>query len=580
MSTQIEDKAKDDTPVPVEETNNVPTVDEYGDLDTNEPSVETRVFDEVLMASEIAELDEGEIPVYNKERMSRLLDYLLCQPEITQVLRPHTNVAIIEAVFEGMSTLGKMPDNSIIASNHTVGELTELNKRLWRTITASQFQRVKLRRAELEELYERIPDTNTLITKEEAVLSQYLISSMALIQPEPLDDILREGSWTNVYRTNDRRIGPSIISKHRDPIKNIRSKLNLLSESAFPLLSSGLVLKVASPGAIDETLLNDNLVASKIDTSLASYGHSLESTAVYNNEILVEHAFRQIEETNLGDISRDAFEEQLSILDLESLYMGLAIASYPNGFDVIRQCTSATCGEVQTIRVNPRRMVIYRDDRLSERHVRHLSKNLAPSDASELETYRDTLNVDIAKYLKVEEGIFIKFQTPSFAEYKRVSRAWLDHLTDRSMELLKGSQDETYRRKYVEQALAKSALMMYSHWIEGIYVQDENGDYQPSLTRLRKTRGVTSDSISKADREVDDFLSDISMEPTLHKLILEGVVDYIKRSTLTVHAMPRSLCSKCNSAHTVEGEDIGEEMISFNVAELFFTLLHQRTIKR
>lgn len=558
METQEEDTSASESPTPVR---NDAEIDE--------------------LEQDLKHLDNLELGLFNKEKMERLLNYLLEQDSYEGEFNPTVAAEIADEIIDRMTSVEDLPENAVVAPNHTASELDELSRRLWRIILASQYKRRTMSRRELKEAgYIVLEDQRVVITTEENHLLSYLSSSMALLDHSPKRESMKSGQWTNTLTYNDKRIGAAVVGKHRDPVKQVMSKLNLLSESVIPLPHSGMVLKLASPGSLDRALLNDNLTASKIEHALLTHSHGMDITSIYTNEILVEYAYRQIVDSNVGNLSRETFEDNLTILDLDVLYQGLAIATYPTGFDLHRQCINRECQNVDKMKINPRRSIIFRKDRLSDRQQQMLTRGFTKADVSNLVDYRESLNPDVSKFYDLGDDIYIKLQIPSFSEYRRISNTWLTYLGDKSMELMSGSQDENARQRYISQALAKSGVMMYAHWVEGIYSRDDNGDYTPVLTRIAKAKGVTSQAISVADDNIGEFLSNLIINTEAHNKLLEGIQKFIRESALVVIALPKTPCTKCGSPHTPEGEETADELITYNVGELFFTLLHQGIAER
>lgn len=560
-----------DTPVD-ETTSTVDATPPIVDMDSDYTEEELKTLE-----SDLKRLDNGELNIRDRDNMSKLLKYILTLPPYTGEFNPHTAVTIADEVIEGMSTLESIPENGVIISNHTVAEITELNRRLWRVILASQFKRIRLSRNEIETDYVQLNDPRALLSLAEYELLNYLSSSLALLQASPTKDCLTEGDWTNSISYNDKRIGIGLVTAHKDPIKRIKSKLNLINESATHMAHSGMVIKISSPSGLDAALLNDNIMSAKINNSYDSQGNALGSTSVYTNEILVEQIYRSLEDTNLGDITKETFEENLSLLDVEQISAGLAVSMFATGFTIHRRCGSMECDEVRSILINPRRTIFHRKDKLTESQLRHLSRGFAKVDISTIVEYRESLMSDVSKYVHIEEDVYLRLRVPMFSDYKRISHGWLDYITNKSLELVSGSSDEQARKAFVYDTFNKSTLMMYSPWIEGVYVKSDSGDYIPHLQRLKRGKGVTDEAISDADLQLDEFVADFRTNPDLQSKLLKSLTDFIQASTVTVHALPKTKCTKCGSDHVPEGEFMEAECISYSPSELFFTLLHLKT---
>ena len=564
-----------------EEQSNVeestPVKEEVVETETEEQSEGYSEEELKDIKEDLDKLDDGTLNTRNRTKMTRLLKYIVEQPPYTGTFNPHTTVMIVDEVFEGMEKMDKIPAGGVIISNHTEDEIKEFNKRLWRLILSSQFQRTKLSRDELDVDYVQLNEPRAILTHSEYDLLNYLASSLALLQGSPTKDCLLSGSWANSLDFEGKKIGLALVTSHKDPIKRIRSKLNLINESAGTLTHSGMVIKLSSPSGLDAALLNDNIMSAKINSSFDTQGNALGSTSVYTNEILVEQAFRSIEETNLGDITKEIFEDNLSILDVEQLAATLAVSMFPTGYTIYRRCGSLNCSGTRSILINPRRTILHRKDRLTENQLRHLTRGFAKVDISTVEDYRNKLCPDLSKFLNIEEDIYLKLRVPMFSDYKRISRGWLDYISNKSLELVSGSSDEQARKAFLYDTFSKSTLMLYSSWIEGVYVKSEEGDFIPHLTRIKKAKGVTEDTIYDADIQLDEFIADFRGNPELQNRILDTIVNFIKESTLTVHVLPKTKCEECGTLHLPEGEEIESECISYSPSELFFTLLHLKT---
>lgn len=545
----------------------------------DEVTVEQTYTEEEIkeLENDINKLDNGQLNIRNREKMGKLLKYILDQDPYSGALKPHTGVTISEEIFEGMEALENIPENGIIISNHTEAEITELNKRLWRLIMVSQFKRNRLSESELDADYVQLREPKAILTKTEFDLFNYLSSSLALLQDSPVKNSINSGEWNNVLAHNEKRIGLALVTAHKDPIKRIRSKLNLINEGVATLVHSGMLIKLSSPSGLDAALLNDNIMAAKINASIDSQGNVLGSTSVYTNEILVEQAYRSLVDSNLGDITKDTFEDNLSILDVEQLAAALAVSTHPTGFNINRRCGTLDCTTISSKLINPRRTILHRVDRLSEHQLAHLTRGFSKVDISIVEEYRASLSPEISKYVCVDEDVYIKLRVPMFSDYKRISKGWLDFISNKSLELISGTSDEQARRAFLYDSFAKSTLMIYSPWVEGVYVKTDTGEFIPHLTRLRKTKGVTEDLIYDADIQLDGFIADFRTNPELQTKLLDKITDFIKDSALTVHVLPKTKCPSCGEDHLPEGEEIESECISYSPSELFFTLLHLKT---
>lgn len=530
---------------------------------SDEEKIEQDVIDEV----------EDEIPTTDEETMPEVKGF-------TPLWNPLGNVSIVTEILETRETAHK---GAVGIPNESAEELNSLLEILSEQIGRAQFKRRELTAEEINRDYTVIEKAKLIITHQEAEVYEMLSNSLSMLSNSPTVDSLKHGTWTNLLVHGDRNSATSNITKHKDPVRDIQARLGLRNEIRSTLYHSGLQVEVVSPGALDDSFLLDRLADARADNSRETYGYSLESTDVYTNEILIDFFFDHLVNTNLGSISKSVFEENLSVLDIDTCIMNMAASIYRNGFEVFRQCnstkaTGAPCGELSSYLMNIRRMTIPQDSCFSDKQKVLLTRTKSKIDISALTEYRESLRPELSRYVEIGEDLYIKLRVPSYADYKRISKAWMEKVLDTARKLLTyGTDGSSPRQRYIAASHDRARVMMLAHWVEAICSKDEAGEYQTLLTRVIDKSTASIEDIREADSKVDEVLENLSNNAEAQELAVEGINNFITRFNCVLHVLPKSKCPKCGEPHPVEGKTVDPDLIVIDPTQLFFTALLLRT---
>lgn len=495
---------------------------------------------------------------------------------------PVTNVTLVTEILD---KLDKVSDGAVVFSNHNLADLIKMRDSIWMQVSELQQQRRALPKAELDNNYLIIDGYNFIITQQESTALEVINNSMDNLLQSPQVQSMEEGQWTNLPTHGDKPCAITLLGNHKDPVRRIQSRLGIRNEASSFLVHSGLHVEFESSSALDTSLLLDKIVEERSDASRESLGYSLETTDVHQNSAIMNFAYDSLINTNLGEISKDAFEEMVSVFDLDNIKIALASTIYRDGFEIFRSCISdklgdkEPCGHRDSYLIHSRRTRIIKWDRLSDHQKVRATRKEERVDIKTINEYKANLNPTVTKFVPIGDGLFVKLRDPSYADYKRISTQWVDLVVNASKSL--PSMDDrgnNPRTAYVARANERAKIMRLAHFVEGIYSKEAGDeDYTMLVTRVTNKEISSRDDILTQDSKVDEILMDLPNNGESHLLAVEGIEKFIKEYNLTLFVLAKTACSKCGSPHPAHGEVVGPDLLVINPGEVFFTLLLLKT---
>lgn len=503
----------------------------------------------------------------------------------------------------------KWKDGGVVGPNYTLDEVTAIVLSIFNDIILSQESRRKVNHEGLEEGYtllenpfasdEANPEDRLLIaTTKEAQMIAKANAHRILLASSPydvFDDVEENDGWTNRPEFKGAKAGVKTI-RQGNPIGIIQDSLGISSRLWVTLPSSGFSTKIKATSLLDSRFLLDRIAEDKIQLSRSTFGHALESTSVYVNEALFETILPYATMTNMGELSTKQLAEELSVLDMQLLITAFADATYREGFKLERPCISSKadtdCSHVDSWLINPRQSIITRWGRLNETQKSFITSYNQATTLSAVHNYREGLRPDVDRYftfLESEERTrdgqmvtlkhIIKLRVPTYAQYLRISKAWMNSINNQANILATTSSDPNIREKIIHESNLRAEVMLYAHWVEGIYItnpDDVDGELLCALSR-KDHLDVEMEEKIDADRELDQFLIDLTMNSEAHRKVVDAIVSFMKQMTLSAIVLPRTSCSECGHPHIPEGVESDDmDLIEINPYEIFFTLLRRK----
>lgn len=491
-------------------------------------------------------------------------------------------IPVLEEIFDEAEMKRLTSQGSILLPYHTKEELDKLYNRIARTIVLHQ-------PARHEEVAEGGGDHLTQIDvpgRDQGRLYVTEIERQAMAMVAGYRAHLRAGHGATLFEedhwTNMPKVGDSILAiaannfaKSPDPLMRFRGAQGLSGEYPAPMWGSGLHMRLESPGALRGLQLEVAMLLEKIERSRDTMGYALSAPSVYLNSAVMDFILEHVHSTTLGTVNPEELKRVLRLNDLEPLAGASASTIYPDGFLLERPCLQSAggCGHVVKRKINIRRQLFVRWERLSDHQKQFMSKRAGRVDVKTVLGYQNQTRPEISRFIDLKGGYSLKLEVPTFARYEYLSNVWMSKLTNEAKDLIVSNADRDQRDGYLARATNIALIMAYASWIEGIYYR-ESIDQDPVAIVSRTVTEV--DKQYEADMKVDKELTDLSADGGQTQRIVDEIRKFIDDMTLSVFAVPKTKCPMCDKPLTGDEKSTHPHLVQLNAIELFFTLLRHK----
>jgi uncharacterized protein YuzB (UPF0349 family) len=392
-------------------------------------------------------------------------------------------------------------------------------------------------------------------------------------------DLFEQDQWTNLPQVGEHILAPgktSFENSNNERLK-MRGALGMSGEFPTPLWSTGMHLKTVSPGAIEGLRLETKIALEKIEQARDTLGYSLSASEIYMNIPVIEFCLDRVISSTLGTTNRADLEKVVLLTDLEPLAGSVAASMYPDGFVLERPCLKSNggCGTVVRRKIQLRRGLFVRWERVSEHQKNFMTKRSGRHDVATIRNYQDMTRPDISRLVDLGGGYKLRLQVPTIAQYKRIAGSWMSNLTNGAKDLIVSNANRGEREDFIERQANIALIMAYAHWIVAF-------EHVPTIDAPPKTvvtRLVTDpDEQYAADQAVDQELIDLSADGGQTQRIVAEIRKFINDMTLAVFAIPKTCCPNPECGKSITGDDIANHpaLVQVNTVELFFTLLRHK----
>ena len=469
----------------------------------------------------------------------------------------------------------------VLYPNHSDVEMAELYNHIEARILAQQPNRAKLVEEEAAGhllAVEVAPRKFLYVTEKERAAMAMLAQYRQLVRSGHGETLFTEGEvWRNAPQIGSDiiAIGKSNFEKSTNPVMKMRGALGLSGEFPVPLWASGLHLKLAAPGAIDSLKLETTLLLEKIDMSRDTMGYSLSAPAIYTNGPVIDFILQHTLSSTAGTTNPNELGDLILLTDLEPLAGAAAATVYPDGFVLERPCLKSNggCGHVTRRKINVRRELMVRWERLTEHQKAFMAKRSGRHDPKTIRGYQDQSRPDISRLIDIGGGYFLQLTVPSLNRYRRLAGSWMSRLTNGAKDLIVSNAQREERDAFMQRQSNIALIMAFSMWVESFI-------YRPSIDAdpvVVVTREVSDpDKQFEADLAMDKELTDLSADGGQTERIVAQIRKFIDDMTLSSYVVPKTHCGGCGKP--VTGDDLATHphVVQVNTIELFFTLLRHK----
>jgi hypothetical protein len=498
------------------------------------------------------------------------------------------DLKIIEPLSdEELKNLAK--NGSLLLSNLSVSELNLIHDAIQVQISAKQAERQELAEKGIAQGYYAIeadlPDGSKniiFVTEHERRALTILSEYEATLRQSADDDLFDDSEWTNRPTYGDVKVIPGRLdhSKHKDPVLRIQGKLGLATSYSTPFWGSGIHLVIEGGAALDELSLNERILQEKSESGRLSSGYIYGAGALYLVRPVVDYVLGQVKSSTAGVQDPDELKNLMLITDIEPMATAMAATMYPDGYLLERPCltTQGGCGNIERGRINLRRMVMVRRSKITDDQMQFMTKRSGYVDPSRIREYQKSIRAEVSRLVELDAGLFLRLRVPTIADYERLADSWLQTMDARARQVSRSGGSLAQRQAYMLKAQNVAVVMAYGHWIDGVLEKDdEDGQLVATVERYY---GEDAEERFKADKQMDRVLESLAKRPDLTDKISNALRKFISDMTLSTPTVPKTICSQCGKPVSGDETSTHPHLVNVNSLELFFTLLHQRILRR
>lgn len=388
-----------------------------------------------------------------------------------------------------------------------------------------------------------------------------------------LADPTRE--WRRIIDHNGKRLTatnlttPSIAGKEPTgdaALMAYRSHARSSAGAGIHLWGSGISIKFNA--LANEALyhISREIASSRITVGRATYGIALSQHMVYTAEVMLEAAraakFKSSvhPDVDIGDVIR--------VTDFSTMVWGLAVATFPQGFDIERGCIAdpGTCQHTVKERVAVRRMQVVDYSSISEEQrgwMATLQDNKLT--AAELLPYQDKFTKARTRDYTINHGndqtTTFTLKVPTMNEFISAGKLWVDDVNRATVASIGESASFGERNRMMEELMRVANARQYSHWVESISFDGGK------VTDPSSIRRILAEEISGDDTQLTEFIT--------------AVRDFSDKMATSVIAINNFKCPSCHK-YQMKAEGTTDEdtqppvYVPVEVVSSFFALIFQR----
>jgi hypothetical protein len=371
-----------------------------------------------------------------------------------------------------------------------------------------------------------------------------------------------KGDWQQSVLHNDTELSTRRVKLDRvaDPIIQIRNSLGQGALVQVPLWHTGIWITLRAPSNAELLDLDQQIRMEKATLGRYSNGMAFSNTEVYTTAAYAKFALDHMYAVTYEFDTVDHTQELLSIIkstDFPQLMYGLLTAMYPDGYPFRQPCVAnpLKCDYLDETILSIARLSYTDRDRLTPKQKRMMASRTAKLDRAGLAEYQAEFPFD-NRSIKLNKSVTAFLAVPTLADQIDAGYRWVDGIADATNRAFGLKLTEVDRYRHIVRSSMMTSLRQYSHWIERVEIQTQEG-LDPN---------VVDDPVKK-----DEALEVISGDKSALKLLDDSIMKWIDACSVTVIGLPKSPCPKCQKE---PAEDLTKHphLIPLDIGYVFFTL--------
>ncbi|ABY62967.1 hypothetical protein ST201phi2-1p136 [Pseudomonas phage 201phi2-1] len=328
---------------------------------------------------------------------------------------------------------------------------------------------------------------------------------------------------------------------------------------------SGIWVRLRRPSLGEVVAMQTELQTLRVKLGNDTKGLAFSHASFRMLDAVTDLALNCIVASNRHYTTPSDLEHEMSIFDESLLHHALAAVMYPDGFNYSVPCIADPdkCNGVTEFKMNMSNVVFFDDAVFTKEQRRHIAKQFAPASDDDFKAYREAFTIGNPKINWMGE-VGIKIAPPSIAKRRISAKLWYDTLIEMSKGAFNESPEGGQRYEYIRRLQHATKATQYSHWVEAIYLKDEN------------TSNLEDQFFTDDQEIIMDFISSTISEHEYFERFVDGVNAYSNETIIGLCALPSHNCPECKSPQGLTYNERLPHLVPLDMLATFFTLAGQR----
>ena len=363
-----------------------------------------------------------------------------------------------------------------------------------------------------------------------------------------------------------RKLSTSGTSKRAS--SRIRARLNIGLPIQVVLWNSGIVLNLHPPKPSEVSSLVTAIANREILLGNSTNKLIYSNYSVVLDSILIEFISHYIASHN---VILDEDEDIMDLIltnDLDTLYIGMVKAIYPNGYSVNKPCANFTeivdnaplCSNAVGGKCSPDDLIRVKRKTIDAAARHHLSKRTPGSvTVKEVKAYQksqDTNKSEVIKFEYDNNTIEFTLKIPTINERLAKGEYWIEDIISRTHELFTEETPISNKRSMLLEISLTAAMGMYNSYISKVRVSSE---------------GYPDDVLTDSS-EITDLINDLSEDGEFASKVISSITKYIGEHNKVGIGYAEYVCPTCVENNVGKAKENKFKFIPLNVGKHFFDL--------
>ena len=348
----------------------------------------------------------------------------------------------------------------------------------------------------------------------------------------------------------------------------IRARLNIGLPIQVVLWNSGIVINLHPPkpgevSSLVSAIANREILLGNNTNKLIYSNYSVVLDAV-----LIEFISHYIASHNVILDDDEDIMDLILTSDLDTLYIGMIKAIYPNGYSINKPCANFTeivdnaplCSNAVGGNCSPDDLIRVKRNSIDAASRHHLSKRTPGSvTVKEVKAYQKSQDTNKSEVVKFEYGdntVAFTLKTPMITERLTKGEYWVEDVISRTHELFTEETPVSNKRSLLLEISLTTAMGMYNSYISRVTVTSEGNP----------------DDVLTDSSEITNFINDLSEDGEFATKVISSITKYIGEHTKVGIGYAEYICPTCVENNVGKAKEDKFKFVPLDIGKHFFAL--------